>query len=148
LLFGIALSACSDLETTAETSGENADPTAEQKAEQEPELGAGPAAETTDSGVEGFLWIGPACPVVVLDTECPDLPYEAEFTITDLEGEVVESGQSDKSGFFRILLAPGSYIFVPDPSKPALSPRANPVPFDVDAGSFTHLEVTYDSGLR
>ena len=125
-----------------------ADPTAEQNAEQDAKPGAEPALATSDTGVEGYLWIGPACPTVRLDTECPDLPYEAEFTVTGNEGEVVESGQSDKSGFFRILLAPGSYIFVPDPSKPALSPRANPVPFDVDAGSFTHIEVTYDSGLR
>jgi len=148
LFFGIALAACSDLETTAGTPSENADSTPEQKAEQ----GAGPGAETalatSDSGVEGYLWIGPACPVVKLGTECPDLPYEADFAVTDVEGEVVKSGKSDESGFFRILLAPGSYVFVPDPSKPAVSPRANPVPFDVDVGAFTHLEVSYDSGLR
>ena len=149
LLFGIALSGCSDLETTVgNPPREDAGPTAAQTAEQEAELGAEPALATSDTGVEGYLTIGPACPVVELDTECPDLPYEAEFTVTDVEGEVVEIGKSDKSGFFRMVLPPGSYVFVPDPSKPAISPRANPVPFDVDAGSFTHLEVTFDSGLR
>jgi hypothetical protein len=148
LLFGITLSACSDVATIAGNPGEDADPTAEQNAEQEAERGTEPALPTSDTGVEGYLWIGPACPVVKLGTECPDLPYEAEFTITDAEGEFVASGMSDESGFFRILLAPGSYVFVPDASKPAISPRANPVPFDVDAGAFTQLEVTYDSGLR
>lgn len=148
LLFGIAFSACSELETTSGSPSENAAPTAEQNPEQKAESGAEPAVAISDSGVEGYLWIGPACPVVQVGTECPDLPYEAEFTVTDVEGEVVESGKSDESGYFKILLPPGSYVFVPAVSKPIISPRANPLPFDVDAGAFTHLEVTYDSGLR
>lgn len=148
LLFGVALSACSDLETIARTPDEDADPTAEQGAEQDAGPSAEPGLATSESGVEGYLWIGPACPVVRLGTECPDLPYEAEFTITNVEGEFVASGKSDEDGFFRIPLNPGSYVFVPDSSKPIVSARANPVAFDVRADHFTQLDVTYDSGLR
>src|SRR3990170_4096442 len=37
-----------------------------------------------DSGVEGHIWIGPTCPVVRIGNECPDRPYETEFSITTL----------------------------------------------------------------
>ena len=101
-----------------------------------------------ESGVEGYLWIGPMCPVVHEGTECPDEPYETAFTITNVEGEVMAIGNSDADGFFHIPLHPGSYIFVPESGKPGVLPTAEPVPFDVEPDTFTFLEITFDSGIR
>ena len=107
-----------------------------------------PSMLESESGVEGYLWIGPTCPVVHEGTECPDEPYETTFTITDIDAQVVAIGKSDVDGFFHIPLLPGSYVFVPESGKPGVMPVAEPVPFDVDHGSFTYLEITYDSGMR
>lgn len=101
-----------------------------------------------ESGVEGFVWIGPTCPVVQVGTECPDRPYETELAVTDIEGNDVANGKSDPDGFFRILLPPGRYILVPETPSRNAPPFVNPIPFHVELGLFTQLEVNYDSGMR
>lgn len=148
LIIGLSIAACSNMEGQEVELQDTGEP---DKVEEsiEPDLGKGtPSLLESDSGVEGYLWIGPMCPVVHEGTECPDQPYETEFTITDTEAEVVVMGKSDAEGFFHIPLLPGSYVFVPESGKPGVVPIADPVPFNVDLGSFTYLEITFDSGIR
>jgi len=148
LMLGFSIGACSTVEGQ---DGESHDTEEPDKAVEsiEPDQGKGtPSLLESDSGVEGYLWIGPMCPVVHEGTECPDQPYETEFTITDTEAEVVVMGKSDAEGFFHIPLLPGSYVFVPESGKPGVVPITEPVPFDVDDTSFTYLEITFDSGIR
>lgn len=102
----------------------------------------------SESGIEGYVWIGPMCPVAHVGTECPDRPFETGFTITDTMGQDIIKGRSGEDGYFRILLPPGSYILVPDIPNPNAPPFADPIPFDVELGSFTQITVSYDSGLR
>jgi hypothetical protein len=101
-----------------------------------------------ESGVEGYVWIGPTCPVVRVGTECPDRPYETELDVTDSKGTIVALGKSDADGYFRIFLPPGSYILVPETPNGNAPPFADPILFHVEPGLFTHLEINYDSGIR
>jgi hypothetical protein len=146
LMLSLSIGACSTVEGQDGEPQETVEPeVTEESAEHDEAL---PSMLESESGVEGYLWIGPTCPVVHEGTVCPDKPYETEFTITDPEAEVVTIGKSDADGFFHIPLLPGSYVFVPESGKPGVVPIAEPVPFDVESGSFTYLEVTFDSGMR
>ncbi|MEW6029403.1 MAG: hypothetical protein ACOYZ8_05535 [Chloroflexota bacterium] len=106
------------------------------------------APTPTDSGIEGQVFIGPTCPVVQAGTECPDQPYQAVLTVNSLNGQKVTGFQSDEEGRFRVALAPGEYILHPE------SPEGMPLPFAAEQaftvlpGQFTHIVVTYDSGIR
>ena len=146
LILGLSIGACTKVESQEPEIEDTGEPT---RVEESVELDMGtPSFLESESGVEGYLWIGPMCPVVHEATECPDKPYETEFTITDVKGEIVTVGKSDADGFFHIPLLPGSYVFVPESGKPGVVPIADPVPFDVDLGSFAFLEITFDSGIR
>ena len=146
LILGLSMGACSNVEGQKGGIQDTSQPDRVEES-LEPDQGT-PSLMESESGVEGYLWIGPTCPVVHEGTECPDKPYETEFTITDAEGEVVAVGKSDAEGFFRVYLHPGSYIFVPERGKQGGFRFAEPIPFDVGLASFTLLEITFDSGMR
>ncbi|HTX90358.1 MAG TPA: hypothetical protein VMC09_03990 [Anaerolineales bacterium] len=100
-----------------------------------------------NGGVEGHVTIGPTCPVVQLNNPCPDKPYQATLAILDPAGtKVLQSFQTDANGYFHIVLAPGNYLLRPKTS--GRYPIAHDQPFTVQAGAFTSLDVTYDSGIR
>jgi hypothetical protein len=105
-----------------------------------------PAAET---GIMGQVTIGPACPVMQVDSPCPDRPFQAVLTVTDPLGEkTIATLRTDASGYFRLALPPGDYRLVPQTPSPAAPPRAQPMPFRLKAGQWLELNVTYDSGIR
>jgi uncharacterized surface anchored protein len=62
-------------------------------------------------------------------------------------GGPVAQATSDASGLFRLDLDPGDYTLEPRPADGLLGTAA-PVPFTVDAGSETFLEIGYDTGIR
>ena len=99
-----------------------------------------------DSGVEGQVFIGPMCPVVQVGQECPDQPYQATLTVNSPAGERIVQIQTGKDGTFKIPLAPGNYILHPE--SPNVMPFAQELPFTVEAGRFTQVNVNYDSGIR
>jgi hypothetical protein len=101
---------------------------------------------TADSGIEGQVFIGPMCPVVVEGQECPDRPYQATISILDQDGRKVLDFQTDAEGNFRVPLAEGEYILHPE--SPNGIPSAADQPFTVLAGQFTQMTVSYDSGIR
>ncbi len=105
-------------------------------------------SQPTDSGVEGQVWLGPTCTAEQSGAGCSNQPYEAQLTVTNLEGQIVAQGSSDADGVFHIPLAPGAYVLVPGSVGPEIPPFAKPIPFNVQAGTFTQLTVTYDSGIR
>ena len=102
--------------------------------------------QTTDSGIEGQVFIGPICPVVQVGQECPDQPYQAILTVNSLEGERIAQVQTDEEGRFKIPLKPGEYILHPE--SPNALPFAQEQEFKVEDGKFTRLTVNYDSGIR
>ena len=102
-----------------------------------------PAADT---GVEGWVKIGPMCPVVRVDQPCPDQPYAATLTVLNQAGKKVSQIQADVNGFYQLVLPPGDYIIHPE--SPSVMPHAQDQTFTVITGQFTKLDVVYDSGIR
>ena len=103
-------------------------------------------ATPANSGVEGQVLIGPMCPVVQAAQSCPDQPYQATLTVNSRDGTRLTQVQADSQGHFRIQLKPGDYILHPE--SPNTVPFAAEQALHVEAGRFTQLTVSYDSGIR
>jgi len=101
------------------------------------------------SGVEGRVTLGPRCPTVEAGQNCPDRPHRAELVIRDAEsGALVAALESDGDGMFRVELEPGDYVLEAKPAQVVYAPSAQPVPFTVEPGAFTHVDMRFDSGVR
>lgn len=100
----------------------------------------------TDSGVEGQVFIGPVCPVVQPGQDCADKPYQANLVVNNSNGREIVKVQTDEQGQFKIPLEPGEYILHPE--SPNVMPSASDQNFSVEAGKFTQVNITYDSGIR
>jgi hypothetical protein len=101
-----------------------------------------------DSGVEGTIRMGPMCPVIQEGIPCPDQPLQAHLVVESPSGKDKAEGASDAEGRFRIPLKPGEYVLVPEAGSAAGLPSAAPQAFRVDAGSWTTVDITYDTGMR
>lgn len=102
-----------------------------------------------ESGIEGRVVIGPACPVLEEGQPCPDRPFQSELRVRYASsGEVAAVVASDADGRFRVVLPPGIYIV--DPGEPRLvtDPRAEPVSVRVEPDRFAQIVVRFDSGVR
>ena len=100
----------------------------------------------TVSGVEGQVFIGPVCPVVQPGQDCADKPYQAYLVVNKSNGREIVKVQTDEQGRFKIPLDPGEYILQPE--SPNVMPTAGEQTFTVEAGKFTQVNITYDSGIR
>jgi len=112
--------------------------------------GVGKSLELSNSGIEGEVLIGPMCPVVQLDHPCPDKPFEASIEIRgqDNHGDHLTI-RSGKDGRFHVKLAPGKYRLTPISPNPGAPPHAPPPQSEtVESGRYTHVTITYDSGIR
>lgn len=106
--------------------------------------GAGDAG----SGIEGTVSIGPTCPVVTAESPCEDAPYEARITV-ESGGEVVATGESAEDGTFRIAVPAGNYTVTAEPLVEDGIAHADPLQHVVvDVGAFSHVEISFDSGIR
>ncbi len=114
--------------------------------------GCGPGGPTPepslplDSGIRGFVQLGPTCPVVTRDVPCTT-PYVAVLVILDMDDGEVARVTSGADGRFEVLLAPGEYTIAPTPGGDPL-PSAPPQAVSVVAASFTEVEINYDTGIR
>ncbi len=98
------------------------------------------------TGIEGIVRIGPSCPVQQAGTPCPDKPYVATVQVRDANGKVVTTFISGDDGTFQVDLPPGRYTLVPRTS--GRLPHAEQRVVVVREGKRTHVEITYDSGIR
>jgi len=114
--------------------------------------GCGPGGPTPapsvllDSGIHGFVQLGPTCPVVTRDVPCTT-PYVAVLVILDSNDGEVARVTSGTDGRFEVLLPPGEYTIAPTPGGDPL-PSAPPQAVSVVAGAFTEIEINYDTGIR
>jgi hypothetical protein len=108
----------------------------------------GSAGGDPTSGIQGRVTIGPTCPVERPDSPCPDAGYAA--TIRVMSGnDVVATGRSADDGSFRIPVAPGTYEIQADPlSGDGIAHAAAVTDVVVRDGAFTHVDVSFDSGIR
>lgn len=98
-----------------------------------------------ESGIEGFVTIGPSCAVIKIDTPCPDSPMQATLSVLDAQGSEVAQVQSDVQGYFKVTLPPGAYTLQPQANKIQRAPEQA---VTVAAGQFISVTVQYDSGIR
>lgn len=99
-----------------------------------------------DSGIRGFVQLGPTCPVQTRDVPCTT-PYVAVLVILDMNDSEVARVTSGEDGRFEVLLAPGQYTIAPTPGGDPL-PSAPPQAVSVVEASFTEVEINYDTGIR
>ena len=99
-----------------------------------------------DSGVAGRVLYGPTCPVQRIGQSCTR-PYRATITIRSWQTRrLIARVRSSRRGWFRVALAPGRYLLVPQAGKPY--PRASPQTVTVRSHRYTEVTVDYDSGIR
>lgn len=100
------------------------------------------------SGIEGTVSIGPTCPVEMAESPCEDAPYRAKITVMDSD-EVVATGESAEDGTFKIEVPPGTYTVTAEPLVPDAIAHADPLQhIVVGTGAFTHVGISFDSGIR
>jgi hypothetical protein len=104
------------------------------------------------AGLKGRIQEGPTCPVerTPPDPQCAPRPISATLRIrpADNRSEYIQV-HSDKRGRFTVELVPGTYVVHPLRVHGSEFPRP-PAPFKVTihAQRFTHITVTYDTGIR
>ena len=101
---------------------------------------------TTDTGLIGIVVRGPVQPVCQAQTPC-DAPFGASFTV-EQNGRVVATFRSDTQGRFQVHLAPGSYLVVPGPDAPIISPSGQAKPVVVGPDGLTNVRLEFDTGIR
>jgi hypothetical protein len=113
-------------------------------------FGVGRLPETSDSGIDGEVSIGPMCPVERPDQPCPDKPFEATIEIQNQDNQGNQlTVRSGKDGRFRVKLTPGKYKLAPTTPNLGAPPHAPPPQsVTVESGKYTHVTIRYDSGIR
>jgi hypothetical protein len=114
-----------------------------------PQSGPETATSATGSGITGTSLVDGGCPVLRLDSPCPDHPIQARLSITDAgSGTVAATADTDRAGHFRIALPPGGYIVHAASPNGATLPRSTPISTTINSGQYTTLTIRFDSGIR
>jgi len=104
-------------------------------------------APSPTTGLTGVVMRGPVTPVCRVDVPC-DAPFSARFNVQK-SGQRVAQFESDASGRFTVMLAPGSYTVVPNADAPIISATLQAKPVTVlDNGTLTVVQLMFDTGIR
>lgn len=104
------------------------------------------SASQPNSGIAGTVLFGPTCPVERPGQTCVR-PYRATILIRRVRtNSLVARVQSSAQGHFRIALPSGAYLLVPQNGRPY--PRSSPQLTTVRRHRYTHVVISYDSGIR
>jgi hypothetical protein len=98
------------------------------------------------SGIRGRALAGPQCPVEVEGSPCPDLPWVGVVIATDAASGKEFTAETDVEGRFELVLAPGTYEVTIKSG--TMLPTAKPQTVTVEAGAFTRVVVSVDTGIR
>ena len=96
------------------------------------------------TGLEGTVTRGPITPVCLVGVPC-DAPFRAAFTV-QRAAVVVARFRSDSAGHYRVLLAPATYMVVPDSGAPVFPNQALQVA--VGPVGMTRADLAFDTGIR
>jgi hypothetical protein len=109
-----------------------------------------PAAPPIPSGtgIQGVVQSGPTCPVERINSPCPPHPLAATIVVRDAAGHEVARTHSGADGHFKVDVAPGTYTVVGLSIGSSMLPRPIPTTATVTSGSYTNVNVEYDSGIR
>jgi len=103
-----------------------------------------PVALTT--GLSGTVSRGPVTPVCQVNVPC-DAPFTASFEVRRA-GRLVATFKSDAQGRFTVKLAPGTYVIVPGPDAPLMSPGSQSKTVEVGPEGITSVQLNFDTGIR
>lgn len=110
--------------------------------------GGGVSGAPGDSGIRGRALLGPTCPVVTEEMQCPPEPYEADiWVLAGDSAELVTTVRSGKDGRFEVRLPPGDYVLEGDATAESF-PYAKPVSVTVRPQEFSRATLAFDSGIR
>src|SRR6059036_1847781 len=102
-------------------------------------------APSPTTGLTGVVTRGPVTPVCRVDVPC-DAPFSARFNVQK-SGQRAAQFESDASGRFTVMLAPGSYTVVPNADAPIISPTLQVKTVSVlDNGTLTVVQLMFDTG--
>ena len=108
--------------------------------------GASPSPSSPESGLRGRVLLGPTCAVERAGQSPCVTPYAAVLVFTDPDGKEVARTTAGSDGTFRVALPPGDYVILPQPGNPF--PQSQPLDVTVDPGTYTDVEINYDTGIR
>lgn len=108
----------------------------------------GAQAAQSGTGIQGIVQVGPTCPVERINSPCPPHPIATTVVARDAAGREVSRFQSGADGHFKVDLAPGSYSIVGLNIGSSMLPRPIPTSVTVTSGTYTSINVEYDSGIR
>jgi hypothetical protein len=100
--------------------------------------------------LEGYVTIGPICPVEQINVTCPVPPaaYDArKVVVSTEEAEVVNVVDIDNTGFYHVALAPDTYIV--DINHVGMDHSMDvPTAVTIIEGRTTVLNISIDTGIR
>ncbi|HEV2013858.1 MAG TPA: hypothetical protein VGR77_08265 [Candidatus Dormibacteraeota bacterium] len=108
----------------------------------------GAQAAQPGTGIQGIVEVGPTCPVERINSPCPPHPIAATVVVRDAAGREVTRFDAGAAGHFKVDLAPGSYAVVGLNVGSSMLPRPIPTSVTVTSGTYTSMNVEYDSGIR
>ena len=98
------------------------------------------------SGLSGIVVRAPLEPVCQQGIPC-EAPFSADFTVQ--QGvNLVTTFKSDALGRFDLDLAPGTYLIVPGPNAPIMSPLSQAKLVVVGVKKSTGVRLEFDTGIR
>jgi hypothetical protein len=109
--------------------------------------GSQPAA-APGTGIQGMVQVGPTCPVERINSPCPPHPLAATVVVRDGAGAEVTRFNSGADGRFKVDLQPGTYRLTGLTIGSSPLPRPIPISVSVIQGTYTAVNVEYDSGIR
>jgi hypothetical protein len=101
---------------------------------------------TTDTGLVGVVVRGPVQPVCQPQVSC-DAPFGASFTVQQ-GSRVITTFRSDAQGHFQVHLPAGTYLIVPGPDAPIISPSSQAKQVVVGSEGLTQVQLEFDTGIR
>jgi hypothetical protein len=108
-----------------------------------------PSTSGGDSGIQGTTTVDSGSPIVY-STPRPRRPLAARLLISPqrVDTAAAITAESDAQGRFRVPLAPGTYTVHPENLTGAPVPTARPTTVTVHPGTWTDLDIQFDSGIR
>ena len=102
------------------------------------------AAET---GLRGTVLWGPVRPGPTRLGQSDEAPLRATFLVLAAEREVARF-ESDKKGYFEVLLPAGDYTIVPNKGTPIPAPQSQAKSVSVPVDGFAEVTLRFDTGMR
>ncbi len=99
-----------------------------------------------NTGLAGMVRRAPTTPVCQVEIPC-DAPFAAHFSVF-AGGQAVASFRSDSAGRFQVALPPGTFVIVPGPDAPIISPASQTRQVTVDSAGVTWIGLEFDTGIR